>query len=123
MKGKFATIIMTIIIILIISVFSLFGFIFWEELKKLETSVKPEDVKTVCEECKGGKRGCVACKKQLANNIIETLRPIREKRAYYEEHPEEVDKILIEGTEKARKEAKETMKRVKKAMRLDYFEK
>lgn len=81
----------------------------------------PEEVKTVCQECKAGKRGCVACKKQLAQNIIETLRPIREKRAYYEAHPEEVDKILIEGTEKAQKVAKETMKKVKKAMKLDYF--
>ena len=79
-----------------------------------------EEVKTVCEECKAGKRGCVACKKQLAKNIIEELRPIREKRAYYEAHPEEVDKILMEGTEKARKVAKETMKKVKKAMMLDY---
>ena len=81
-----------------------------------------EDVKTVCEECKAGKRGCVACKKQLAKNIIEELRPIREKRAYYEAHPEEVDKILMEGTEKARAVAKETMKKVKKAMMLNYFE-
>ena len=79
-----------------------------------------EEVKTVCEECKAGKRGCVACKKQLAKNIIEELRPIREKRAYYEAHPEEVDKILMEGTEKAREVAKETMKKVKKAMMLDY---
>ena len=82
----------------------------------------PEDIKTVCEECRAGKRGCVACKKQLANNIIEYLRPIREKREYYEAHPEEVDKVLIEGTTKARKTAKETMKKVKKAMMLDYFE-
>ncbi len=81
-----------------------------------------EEVKTVCEECRAGKRGCVACKKQLAKNIIEELRPIREKRAYYEAHPEEVDKILIEGTAKAQKIAKETMKKVKKAMKLDYFE-
>ena len=80
-----------------------------------------EEVKTVCEECKKGLRGCVACKKQLAKNISDTLQPIREKRAYYEAHPEEVDKILIEGTEKARKVAKETMKKVKKAMKLDYF--
>ncbi len=79
-----------------------------------------EEVKTVCEECKGGKRGCVACKKQLAKNIIEELRPIREKRAYYEQHPEEVDKILMEGTKKAQKVAKDTIKRVKKAMKLDY---
>ena len=81
-----------------------------------------EDVKTVCEECRVGKRGCVACKKQLAENIIQYLKPIREKRKYYEEHPELVDKYLKEGTEKARKTAKETMKKVKKAMKLDYFE-
>lgn len=81
-----------------------------------------EEVKTVCEECKAGKRGCVACKRQLAKNIIEELKPIREKRKYYEEHPEEVDKILIEGTEKARKTAKQTMKKIKQAMKLDYFE-
>ena len=81
-----------------------------------------DEVKTVCEECRAGKRGCVACKKQLAQNINKTLNPIREKRKYYEEHPELVDEILIKGTEKARKTAKETMKKIKKAMKLDYFE-
>ena len=81
-----------------------------------------EEVDAVCSECKAGKRGCVACKKQLAKNIIEYLRPIREKRAYYEAHPEIVDNKLKEGTEKARQTAKETMKKVKRAMKLDYFE-
>ena len=81
-----------------------------------------EEVEEVCKECKEGKRGCVQCKKQLAKNISETLKPIREKRAYYEKHPEEVDKILLEGTLKAQKVAKETMKKVKKAMKLDYFQ-
>ena len=80
-----------------------------------------EEVKAVCEECKAGKRGCVACKKQLANNIIETLRPIREKRAYYEERPELVDQLLLQGTQKAQKTAAKTMEKIKKAMRLDYF--
>ena len=80
------------------------------------------DYEKVCEECKSGSRGCVACKKELAENIIEFLRPIREKRKYYEDRPELVDKLLIEGTEKARKTAKETMRKVKKAMKLDYFE-
>ena len=79
-------------------------------------------VEKACSECKLGQRGCVACKRELANNIIEFLRPMREKRAYYEAHPEEVDKILKEGTEKARKVAKETMKKVKDAMMLNYFE-
>ena len=79
-----------------------------------------DEVKTVCDECRAGARGCVACKRQLAKNISDTLKPIREKRAYYEEHPEVVDKILMEGTAKAQKTAKETMKKVKKAMKLDY---
>ena len=82
----------------------------------------PEECKAVCEECRAGKRGCVACKKQLANNIIEFLRPMREKREYYEAHPEIIDKILIEGTKKAKEEAKKNMAKIKKAMKLDYFE-
>ena len=80
-----------------------------------------EEYKAVCEECKAGKRGCVACKKQLAKNINETLEPMRQKRKYYEERPELVDEILIKGTEKAKETAKETMKKIKKAMKLDYF--
>ena len=80
------------------------------------------DFNTVCKECKAGKRGCVNCKKQLATNICEYLKPIKEKRAYYEAHPEEVDKIIREGTAKAQLEAKKIMKKIKKAMKLDYFE-
>lgn len=79
------------------------------------------EVETICEECKKGKRGCVACKKQLIKNIVEHLEPIREKRHYYEERPEVVKEILMEGTKKARKEAAITMEKVKEAMKLDYF--
>lgn len=81
----------------------------------------PEECKAVCEECRAGKRGCVACKRQLANNIIEFLKPMREKRAYYEAHLELVDKIIQEGTKKAQQEAKKTMAKVKEAMKLNYF--
>ena len=35
---------------------------------------------------------------------------------YYENHPEVVDKILIEGTAKAKQEAEATMKKVKEAV-------
>ena len=75
-----------------------------------------EEVKAVCEECKAGKRGCVACKKQLIKNITEHLAPIREKRNYYEQRPEEVKEILMEGTKKAKIEAAKTMEKVKQAM-------
>lgn len=80
------------------------------------------EVDTVCDECRKGKRGCVACKKQLIQNIMKELAPIQERRKYYEEHPEEVDRILIEGTMRAREEAKKTMKMVKDVMKLNYFE-
>jgi tryptophanyl-tRNA synthetase len=81
-----------------------------------------EDVDTVFSECREGLRGCVDCKKQLASNIIKTLAPIREKRRYYEERPELVQKILIEGTNKARRKAQETVKKVKESMKINYFE-
>ena len=81
-----------------------------------------DEVKCVCDECKAGKRGCVACKKELAKNVNEFLNPIREKRKYYEERPELVEKILIEGTKKTKTTAEETMRKVRKAMKLDYFE-
>ena len=84
--------------------------------------IENENLETICNECKKGSRGCVACKKELANAISEYLKPIREKRKYYEEHPEEVEQILKDGTEAARNRAKDVMKRVRKSMKLDYFE-
>lgn len=73
-------------------------------------------------ECRNGLRGCVDCKKELSSNIIKTLSPIREKRKYYEERPELVNEILINGTNKARNKAKETMKKIKEVMKINYFE-
>jgi tryptophan--tRNA ligase len=79
-----------------------------------------EECKNICAECKAGKRGCVACKRQLIDSINKTLDPIREKRAYYEARPNEVKEILFSGTDRARMTAKETLIEVKKAMMLDY---
>ncbi len=57
----------------------------------------------------------------LAESIIEKLKPIKEKRKQYEDNPELVEKILFEGTKKAREVAKETLKKVKEKMYLNYF--
>ena len=70
---------------------------------------------------KGG-LGDVTVKKYLLEVIEEILTPIREKRKYYEEHKEEVYKILKQGGEKARKKASQTLKRVKENMGINYFE-
>ena len=79
-----------------------------------------DEVKTTRTECENGTRGCVSCKKQLIENINAKLEPIRDKRHYYEEHPDEVKDILMAGTARAKKEAEKTMEKVKKAMMLDY---
>ena len=82
-----------------------------------------DDLDTICSDCKKGCRGCVNCKKELINNMNAFLKDIKEKRKYYEEHPDEVDKILIEGTNRAKAKAEETMKIVRNNMQLDYFDK
>ncbi len=84
--------------------------------------LKNSNLDTVCSECKAGSRGCVACKKELIKVMTEFLGPLQERRKYYEEHPEEVEQILKEGTMAARIRAQEVMKRVRKSMKLDYFE-
>lgn len=77
---------------------------------------------TVCNECKNGTRGCVACKKELIEKMEEFLTPIREKRKYYIENPNIVDKVLMDGTNKAKKQAEETMRKVKESIKINYFE-
>lgn len=79
-----------------------------------------ENLNIICSECKKGERGCVACKKELIEKMNEFLKEIRTKRKYYEENPELVNKILEEGTNKAREVAKNQMSKVKKAMKIDY---
>lgn len=79
-----------------------------------------ENINTICAECKQGARGCVQCKKELIEKMNEFLKPIQEKRKLYEEHPELVDEILNKGTEKAREKARDTMSKVRKAMKIDY---
>ncbi len=69
-----------------------------------------------------GQVGDIEVKKYLVKVLNNFLDPIRQKRTEYEKQPELVEKILREGTEKARLEAQKTLAEVKKAMKLDYFE-
>lgn len=79
-----------------------------------------DNLETICKECKNGERGCVQCKRELANNISEYLKPIRERRAYLEEHKDEVEKVLRDGTKKARERSKEVLDEIKEDMQINY---
>lgn len=62
--------------------------------------------------------GCVACKKKLADCVWSIMEPIRERREYYESHPEKVEEILADGSGRARREASMTMEIVCDTMKL-----
>lgn len=79
-----------------------------------------KDINTVCCECKKGERGCVSCKKQLIDNICEFLKPIQERRKYYEQGL--VNEILKQGTHQAQKEASKKMIEIEEKMKINYFE-
>jgi tryptophanyl-tRNA synthetase len=68
--------------------------------------------------CESGQLGCVDCKLRCASRIADFLAPMREKRAYYEAHVDEVKDILRDGENRARHEAQKTMAEVRSAMKL-----
>ncbi len=68
--------------------------------------------------CESGALGCVECKTRCTNRISEFLAPMREKRAHYEAHLDEVKDILQHGETIARAEAQKTMSEVRNAMQL-----
>ena len=69
---------------------------------------------------KGG-IGDVKIKRFLLDVILETLSPIQEKRKELEKNIPYVYKVLEEGTKKANKVANTTLKRIKEAIGLEYF--
>lgn len=77
-----------------------------------------EEVQTVRCECEKGLRGCAQCKRELGAKMNSRLEQIRERRKYYEEHQDEVIKIIEEGSAKARIKAQEVLKQVRKLVKM-----
>lgn len=69
-----------------------------------------------------GGLGDMVIKKFLNNILQDFLRPIREKREALSQNIEYVYQVLKDGTLVARKQASKTLNKVKKAMKIDYFE-
>ena len=69
-----------------------------------------------------GGLGDVKIKRFLNSVIQEELAPIRARRKQYEQNISEVYKILQQGSDKARIVAAQKMKKVKKAIGINYFE-
>ncbi len=74
------------------------------------------------EHYKKGGLGDVKIKKFLINVLERELAPIRERRARYEKDIPGVYEILKKGTERANEVADATLREVKEAMKINYFE-
>lgn len=77
-----------------------------------------EDINLTRCECESASRGCAQCKRLLGEKINERMKEIRERRTYYEQHPDEVERIIKEGSEKARIEAQKVLAEVRKLVRM-----
>ena len=61
--------------------------------------------------------------KKFLNAILqEELQPIRERRQFYQANIELVYNILEDGSKEARKVAAETLKKVRRAIGIEYFD-
>lgn len=77
-----------------------------------------EETDCINAKCRNAEVGCVDCKKQLAERMVEGLASIHAKRAELEARPDKVKEILVYGAERARKIAAATMDEVRSAMNL-----
>lgn len=68
--------------------------------------------------CKTGALGCVDCKNRLSETLNAGLEPIRGQRAYWAGRMDQVRDIVRDGTKKAAVVAEETMRDVRKAIKL-----
>jgi tryptophanyl-tRNA synthetase len=66
--------------------------------------------------CRTAEIGCIECKAATADHLIKWIEPVRARRKDYEAHPENVLKILDEGSARAREAAGQTMARVREAV-------
>jgi len=75
--------------------------------------------KWVREGCTSAGIGCVDCKQPVIEAVLGELEPIRQAARPFEDNPDEVRAIIVEGSERARESAGATMDRVRSAMGLD----
>ena len=76
------------------------------------------DVSTINQECTSATRGCVDCKRQLAENLNTYLGPMRERRSELSKRPDDIKDILSQGAKNARKIAQSTISDVYEKMGL-----
>lgn len=71
-------------------------------------------------QCRAGTRGCVDCKRILADSLADAFAPFRAAAAELRAAPEKVAEILGDGAQTARAVTRETVREVHERMGLDW---
>jgi len=72
----------------------------------------------VNEGCRSAGIGCLDCKQPLIERILEEVNGMRKRAQDFQDNPEMLTNILVEGAEKAREMARATLDDVRRAMHL-----
>lgn len=78
----------------------------------------PEELGEIEVKCREASWGCMACKRELADRIIEMLAPIRARRAELEKEPGIVDEVLREGLHQVRPVCRATIREVRRMLNI-----
>ncbi len=78
----------------------------------------PATVREVAANCRGAAWGCLECKRVLADHMVRTFAPMRERALEFAQHPDRVREVLADGADRARALARDTMRTVREAMGL-----
>ncbi len=68
--------------------------------------------------CRSASIGCLECKRPIIDAVIKELRPIRKLAGNYDKDRSTVRKIIAEGNENARDEARDTLLELRRAVGL-----
>lgn len=75
-----------------------------------------EESKTMADKLKAGGYGWGHAKKELLEKVVSSFSEERAKFEHYQNNPKEVEEVLLEGAQKAKKVAKATLDRVRNSL-------
>ena len=75
-----------------------------------------EEAKTMSDKLKAGGYGWGHAKKELLEKVVSSFSEERAKFEHYQNNPKEVEEVLMEGAQKAKKVAKATLERVRNSL-------
>jgi len=75
-------------------------------------------IKQIDTDCRTAAIGCIDCKRQAADAMVQRFSPMWETRATFSGHPKQTQEVVEEGRKRASTIANETMAEVQEAMKI-----